>query len=83
LRRGTPPAVEEVAIMGPMFRPCQDCGGEQLFEQPHTTPGGCPDAPDGMCPEWSCTECGATMLVLVLPLPSRTAARADVVGRVA
>jgi len=75
--------VEEVTIMGPMFRPCQDCGGEQLFEQPHAIPGSCPDAPDGMCPEWSCTECGTAMLVLVLPQPSRSAALADVVGRVA
>jgi hypothetical protein len=75
------PAVEEVTIMGPMFRPCQDCGGEQLFEQSHAMPGSCPDAPDGMCPEWSCTGCGAAMLVLVLP--SRAAALADVVGRVA
>jgi hypothetical protein len=74
--------VEEVTIMGPMFRPCQDCGGEQLFEQPHAMPGSCPDAPDGICPEWSCTECGA-MLVLVLPQRYRLAALADVVGRVA
>jgi hypothetical protein len=75
--------VEEVTIMGPMFRPCQDCGGEQLFEQPHATPGSCPDASDGMCPEWCCTECGATVLVLVLPQPSRLAVPAGVVGRVA
>ena len=69
--------------MGPMFRPCQDCGGEQLFDQPHAAPGSCPDAPDGMCPEWSCTECGTSTLVLALPLPSRPAALPDVVGRVA
>jgi hypothetical protein len=75
--------VEEVTIMGPMFRPCQDCGGEQLFEQPHAIPGGCPDAPDGMCPEWSCTECGGAVLVLVLPQPYQPAALADVAGRVA
>jgi hypothetical protein len=68
--------------MGPMFRPCQDCGGEQLFEQPHA-PGSCPDAPDGMCPEWSCTECDTARLVLVLPQPSRPAALADMAGRVA
>ena len=69
--------------MGPMFRPCQDCGGEQLFEQSHIIPGSCPDEPDGMCPEWSCTACGAATLVLVLPLPSRAATLADVVGQVA
>ncbi len=69
--------------MGPIFRPCQDCGGEQLFEQPHEMPGSCPDAPDGRCQEWLCTECGA---VQVTPVPSATAARAvlpDVAGRVA
>jgi hypothetical protein len=69
--------------MGPMFRPCQDCGGEQLFEQPHSMPGSCPDAPDGLCPEWSCTQCGVTLTVMVLPQPSRSAASADVVGQVA
>ncbi len=69
--------------MGPRCRPCQDCGGEQLFEQPHAMPGGCPDAPDGMCPEWSCTQCGATLLDLVPPQPSWTAAPVYVPGRVA
>ena len=69
--------------MGPMFRPCQDCGGEQLFEQPHAITGSCPDAPDGICPEWSCTECGAAMPVLVLTQTSRPAALAEVAGRVA
>jgi hypothetical protein len=77
------PGAEEVTIMGPMFRPCQDCGGEQLFEQPHSMPGSCPDAPDGLCPEWSCTQCGAALIVMVLPRPSRPAALADVVGQVA
>ncbi len=73
--------------MGPMFRPCQGCGGEQLFEQPHPMLGNCPDAPDGLCPElcpeWSCTECGAALIVMVLPQPSWPAALADVAGRVA
>jgi hypothetical protein len=67
--------------MGPMFRLCQDCDGEQLFEQPH--PGSCPDAPGGLCPEWSCTQCGAALIVMVLPLPYQSAALADVAGRVA
>ena len=69
--------------MGPMFQPCQDCGGEQLFEQLHETPGSCPDAPDGPCPEWLCTECGAAQLTTI---PSGAAARAvlpDMAGRVA
>jgi hypothetical protein len=75
--------MEEVAIMGPMFRLCQDCDGEQVFDQPHPVPGSCPDADGGLCPEWSCTECGAALIVMVLPRPSGSAALADVVGRVA
>ena len=31
--------------MSPMFRCCEDCGGERLFEQPHAMPGSCPDVP--------------------------------------
>ena len=69
--------------MGPIFRPCQDCGGEQLFEQLHSMPGSCPDAPDGLCPEWSCAQCGTALIVMVLPRPSRSAALPDVVGQVA
>jgi hypothetical protein len=46
-------------------------------------PGGCPDAADGMCPEWSCTQCAAALLDLVLPQPSWTAAPVYVPGRVA
>jgi hypothetical protein len=32
-----------------------------LFEQHHEM-GSCPDAPDGECPEWACTGCGAALL---------------------
>jgi hypothetical protein len=74
---------EEVAIMGPMFRPCQDCGGEQLFEQMHETPGSCPDAPDGQCPEWWCTGCGAAELVTVPPGTAAQAVLPDMAGQVA
>ena len=69
--------------MGPMFRPCQDCGGEQLFEQPHEAPGSCPDSPDGRCPEWSCTECGATVVITVAPPLAEVVTMQDVAGRVA
>ncbi|HLK02633.1 MAG TPA: hypothetical protein VKU39_22360 [Streptosporangiaceae bacterium] len=44
------------------YRYCLDCGDEQPFEQAH--PLGCPDAP-GDCPEWSCTACGATLMLAV------------------
>ena len=83
LRRGAPPATEEVTIMGPMFRPCQDCGGEQLFEQMHEAPGSCPDAPDGQCPEWLCTGCGAAELITVAAGTASRAALPDLAGRVA
>jgi hypothetical protein len=42
---------------------CPDCRGDQLFEQYHPAAGDCPDSPDGRCSEWSCTECGAAMLI--------------------
>jgi hypothetical protein len=69
--------------MGPMFRPCQDCRGERLFEQPHAAPGSCPDSPGGQCPEWLCTECGAAVITMVRPAPAGPATMPDVVGRVA
>jgi hypothetical protein len=76
--------------MGATFRSCQDCGGEQLFEQPHEAPGSCPDSPDGRCPEWSCIECGATVVMTATPSAlcqatalAGVAAMPDMVGRVA
>lgn len=55
--------------MSEMFRHCGDCGEGQLFEQHHAVPGSCPDTPDGECPEWACTGCGAALLTgQVLPL---------------
>jgi hypothetical protein len=60
--------------MGPMFRQCEDCGGARLFEQSHEAPGGCPDALDGLCPEWFCTECGAAVLAVASPFPAEPAA---------
>ena len=38
--------------MSQAFRPCSECGGEQLFERHHGIPGDCPDSPDGEWPEW-------------------------------
>ena len=48
--------------MGLTTRACPECDGERLFEQVHAEAGECPDSPDGHCPEWSCTECGAALL---------------------
>jgi hypothetical protein len=69
--------------MSPMFRPCEDCGGERLFEQPHEVPGGCPDAADGQCPEWLCTECGAAAPAGSVPGATEYLATPAVAGRVA
>ncbi len=48
--------------MSRLYRFCPDCQEERLFEQYHHAPGECPDSPDGQCPEWSCTDCGAALL---------------------
>ncbi|HEX4656518.1 MAG TPA: hypothetical protein VH307_03960 [Streptosporangiaceae bacterium] len=45
-----------------VIRRCPDCGWDRLFERHHTAAGNCPDSPDGDCPEWSCTDCGAALL---------------------
>jgi hypothetical protein len=44
-------------------RYCTGCGTQQPFEQFHAEPGGCPDAPDGDCPEWGCTGCGDALII--------------------
>jgi hypothetical protein len=54
---------EEVATMTHLTRYCAGCGTERLFEQFHAEPGGCPDTPDGDCPEWGCTACGDALII--------------------
>jgi hypothetical protein len=46
-----------------VVRLCPGCASDQLFEQNHAAAGKCPDSPDGACPEWACTECGAALLI--------------------
>lgn len=46
-----------------MIRSCPECGGNRLFEQYHGELGGCPDSPDGDCPEWGCATCGTALFV--------------------
>jgi hypothetical protein len=46
-----------------MIRHCRECGGDQLFDQPHEDQGCCPDAADGDCVEWVCTGCGAALFI--------------------
>jgi hypothetical protein len=49
--------------MAQVIRHCPDCGWDRPFEQHHAAAGNCPDAPGGDCPEWSCTGCGAALLI--------------------
>jgi hypothetical protein len=49
--------------MTQLTRHCPDCDWDHPFEQHHDQPGQCPDSPDGECPEWSCTACGAALLI--------------------
>ena len=65
------------------IRHCPDCGWDRLFEQPHPVCGTCPDAPDGCCAEWSCTGCGAAMLIDVTSQVADTAYARRPVSRVA
>jgi hypothetical protein len=68
--------------MTQIIRHCPDCGWDHPFEQHHDQPGACPDSPDGECPEWSCTACGAALLISVSWL-GVAAPAAQVRGRVA
>jgi hypothetical protein len=56
----------QMTHMAQMVRCCPDCRSDQPFEQYHDDPG-CPDSPDGHCPEWSCTACGAALFLGSLP----------------
>ena len=49
--------------MTDMFRHCPQCSSEQRFAQNHAEPVPCPDAADGICPEWWCDECGTVLLM--------------------
>jgi hypothetical protein len=66
-----------------MIRHCPDCGTDGQFEQLHADPGGCPDSPDGYCPEWSCTACGAGLLIGFIPYLYEAAGPANPHVRVA
>jgi hypothetical protein len=58
--------------MTQIVRHCEDCDWDRPFDQLHDQPDQCPDAPDGECPEWYCTTCGAAVLIgVVLPMTVR------------
>jgi hypothetical protein len=69
--------------MGQMFRLCHECGADRLFERYHDQPGSCPDSADGECPEWSCTECGTTLLDGFVPCRAEADILPALRGRVA
>jgi hypothetical protein len=46
-----------------LIRQCPDCGRDRLLEQHHAAAGTCQDAKGTDCPEWSCTCCGAALLI--------------------
>jgi hypothetical protein len=58
--------------MTQLSRHCAGCNEERLFERFHAEPAGCPDAPDGECPEWACTVCGDALFIGP-PSPARVA----------
>ena len=49
-------------------RYCTGCAEEQPFEQFHAEAVGCPDVPDGDCPEWGCAVCGDAMFIGLVAL---------------
>ena len=69
--------------MSEMLHHCGECGGQRLFEQHHGQPGECPDVPDGDCPEWACTGCGAALLAGFVLYQAESPYQAGVRGRVA
>lgn len=65
--------------MNVMILYCPDCCRDTTFEQHHARAGSCPDSPDGHCPEWCCTGCGAALLtgfaITAAGLPAEPARR--------
>jgi hypothetical protein len=46
-----------------LSRYCAGCSEERVFEQFHADLAGCPDVPDGDCPEWGCASCGEALII--------------------
>jgi hypothetical protein len=61
-------------------RYCPGCGWDRPFEQHHAAEGSCPDSPDGWCPEWLCTDCGAAMIIGIAICHADLAQAADAVS---
>ncbi len=69
--------------MAQLVRHCPDCGSDQPFEQYHQEDLYCPDSPDGECPEWSCTACGAALFIGFVPYVHETSRMPAIRDRVA
>ena len=69
--------------MAQIVRHCPDCGWDHPFEQFHGQLAICPDTPDGDCPEWSCTACGAALMIGAPWFVPDLAHAAELRGRVA
>jgi hypothetical protein len=69
--------------MSQVLHSCPDCHAERLFEQYHAADGTCPDSADGICPEWSCTGCGAALITGWLPNPAENPQVRDIPSQVA
>ena len=69
--------------MSQMIRFCPECGDDRLFESYHGEPGGCPDSPDGDCPEWGCVACGTALLIGLAATDGAAATATELAGRVA
>jgi hypothetical protein len=62
---------------------CPDCRAERPFGQYHAEAGCCPHSPEGRCPEWSCTACGAALFVGFIPYAYESSRVPDIRDRVA
>jgi len=75
--------IRHESILRETIRHCPGCGWDRPFERYHPEPGGCPDCPDGECPEWSCTACGVGLLIGCSLIAYQPAEISDLRGRVA
>ncbi|MBC6469954.1 hypothetical protein HKK74_31345 [Actinomadura alba] len=66
--------------MAVTIRHCSTCGDERPFERPP-----CADGHGDLCPELSCVDCGAALLIAALlePLQPGSAEQPDVSSRAA
>jgi hypothetical protein len=69
--------------MTEIVRYCPNCGWDRPLEQHHIGSGCCPDAVDGICPEWFCLTCGAAVILGDVPAPFELPRAVGIRARVA